>query len=337
MNFSVIYPNYYNELTDTSVPENQDVKYTVSVTPAAVEYSFPLNQERVVRKLMEISEPINFTVAPIKEEMAEMYVDQSKELVEKFPMLQHYWPLRSVYMNSLQDRSFSIEKRMLLINYMCKTIQSMIEDGNEKDIPGLVNFFFTKGDRNEIMQIFSDVTPQFEYSVVDALAMLRSMPSTKEFDEVRNTVFDKLGYKVDFSNLKEVKFADIKDKYLDMKKYFFADYIKQGKKDSREYMLENIMCGYVWELCEPFSDCTSDLWENFIFFNTLFNTLKVMLTVYVTKENGDDGFVKAVTAFDDSLSHVENAFRGGLVKSTVNIIKKRGYVTPNHMAALSLS
>lgn len=336
MNFNGIYPIFFDDLTDTKNPENQDINYTISTTPAAVEYSFPLNQPKVVRKLMEIKEPITYIQKAIGEEQSQLYIQQGAELRERFPIIVHYWEFRSVYMNAIQDRRYSLEKRMLFINYMCKTAQSMINDGNESQVPGLVNFFFNKGDRNEIINIFGDVTPQFEYSVVDALALLRSMPSTKEFDEVRNTVFERLGYKLDFSNYSG-QFKNCKDKYVEMKKYFYNDYLAQGKANSKEYMLENVMVNYIWTLCMPFADCTSDLWDNFIFFNTIFNALKVLLTVYIDKDNGDEGFVKAVAAFDSSLRSINGAFDGRYVKTTVGIIKKRGFMTPNHMAALSLS
>ena len=70
MNFNGIYPIFFDDLTDTKNPENQDINYTISTTPAAIEYSFPLNQPKVVRKLMEIKEPVTYIQKPIGEEQS---------------------------------------------------------------------------------------------------------------------------------------------------------------------------------------------------------------------------------------------------------------------------
>ncbi|MBQ8569413.1 MAG: hypothetical protein IJ446_09385 [Oscillospiraceae bacterium] len=335
MPFSIISPAYYNELTDETNPLNEGVSYTVTVTPYSVEYSFPLMQERVVRKLMEIKEPISFNQQGIDEEKGKVYIEKAKDLVSKFPQLIHYWPGKSVMMNAIQDRQYSIEKRMLLINYVFKAVDNMNNNGKEKEIPPFIMDFMAHPDRSAIMEYFSSLNPNFEFSVLDALSMMAGMPDTKNFKEVRQTVFDRLGYKTDLSNVKDHPFSDVKDKYFDMKINFFSDYLGQGKDkdENREYLLENVLVGFIWSLNMPFSDYSLSMWDNFAFFNVIFNTLKVLLTVYVTKENGDEDFVKAVTAFDESI----RAIKGGMVQTTVDMLNKRGFNTNGDMAILSLS
>ena len=83
----------------------------------------------------------------------------------------------------------------------------------------------------------------------------------------------------------------------------------------------------------PFSDFSKNIWDNFAFLNILFNTLKVLLTVYVTEENGDDGFVEAVCALDESLRAVNN----GLVRVIIDSLDKRGFNTNGFMAVLAMS
>lgn len=334
MPFSIISPSYYDELTDESNPLNENISYSVTVTPYSVEYSFPLMQERVVRKLMEIPAPISFNQQGMDEAKGQMYIEKSKALLEQFPQLIHYWPAKSVMMNAIQDRQYSIEKRMLLINYVFKAIEMMIKDGKEKEVPPFIMDFMAHPDRNAIIEYFSSLKPNFEFSVMDALSMMAGMPDTENFKEVKQTVFDRLGYKTDLSNLKEHPFSEVSEKYIAMKAHFFSDYLGQGKKeDSREYILENVLVGFIWSLNMPYSDFSLSMWDNFAFFNVIFNTLKVILTVYVTKENGDEDFVKAVTAFDESI----RAIKGGVVAVTVDMLNKRGFNTNGDMAILSLS
>ncbi|MGN0696196.1 MAG: hypothetical protein ACI4J5_05465 [Oscillospiraceae bacterium] len=333
MDFSIVSPVYFNKITDKNNPKSEGLKYTVTVTPAAVEYSFPLMQEEVVRTLIEDSKPMLFQAKKVDEKAAEKYIKQGQELVKKFPQLQHYSSGRSVLMNCIQDRNYSIEKRFLLMNFTIKTIQNMIDQGKDSEVPKFVGSFFNHKDRNDIIDYFKSITPNFAFSCIDAVSMLNSLPETPKFKPVKEKFLERLGYAKDGSDLSSRPFETFKDSYLEMKRWFFESYLKQGMEDSKEYYLENVMIGFIWSMNMPFSDFSKSMWDNFAFFNILFNALKVLLTVYVTEENGDDGFVEAVCALDESLRAVNN----GLVRVTISSLDKRGFNTNGDMAVLAMS
>ena len=333
MSFPIISPVFYKELTDSSKEENDGVKYNVTISPEAVEYSFPLYQEKVVRKLMEMKEIIPFSRQESNPETIKKYLVRRDELVEKYPQLEHYWQGRVVMMNAIQDRGYSIEKRMLIMNFMCKSMQNAIDNARGNELQPFINGFLQSPDRSKIMDFFKTLKPNFLFSVMDALSMLRGMPSTPEFDEVRKTVFDRLGYPEDEKEAENYSFEKHLPEYLNMKKYFFADYLRQGEEDSKEYYLENVMMNYIWTFTMPFADYRLSLWENFVFYNVIFNTVKVMLTCYITAENGDEGFVKAITAFDSSVQEID----GSMADVTFRAVEARGFDTNGDMAILSMS
>lgn len=333
MDFSVVSPVFFNKLTDKNNPESEGLKYTVTVTPSAVEYSFPLMQEPVVRTLIEDSSIMLFQAKKLDEKSAAKYIKQGQDLVAKFPLLKHYSVGRSILMNCIQDRTYSIEKRFLLMNFAIKTMQNLIDQGKDEEVPNFAGSFFAHTDRSDIIDYFKSITPNFAFSCIDAVSLINSLPETEKFKPVKEKFLERLGYAKDGSDIATRPFETFKDSYIEMKRWFYESYIKQGKEDSKEYYLENVMIGFIWSMNMPFSDFSKSVWDNFAFFNILFNTLKVLLTVYVTEENGDDGFVEAVCALDESLRAVSN----GLVKVTVDALDKRGFNTNGDMAVLAMS
>ncbi|MCR5167584.1 MAG: hypothetical protein K6C13_10285 [Oscillospiraceae bacterium] len=333
MSFPIVSPSFYRDLTDPTKKENDGIKYNVTISPVAIEYSFPLYQEKVVRKLMEIKEPISFVAQDTIPEKVKRYTEERDELILKYNYLSNYGLGKAFMMNAIQDRNYSIEKRMLLMNFMSKSVQNAIDRKRDREIPGFVKGFVEKTDRSEIMEFFSRLSPNFRYSVMDAFSVLRGMPSTPAFDEVRKTVFAKLGFDEKLSQPEGDTFSAHVDEYIELKRAFSEDFLRQGKEDSREYYLENVMVNYIWTLSMPYADYSHDMWDNFMFFNIIFNTIKVMLTCYITPENSDEDFVRAITAFDESMESI----RGSMVDITVRSVEKRGLDNNGDMAVLALS
>ncbi len=333
MDYSIISPVIFDKLTDKNNPKSEGLQYTVTITPVGVEQSFPLFQEEVVRAFIAEKNTMLFTAKKIDPKAGEQYVKQSDELVGKFPVLKYYGMGRSILMAAIQDRQYSVSERFLIMNYSIKTLQTLIDTGKEDEAPQFTGYFMSHPDRSEILALFKDLQQNVPFSVIDALSMINSLPGTERFGDVKKTVLKRLGYKEDGSDIGERSFKECADDYLALKKKFREDFLREGKDDSREYYLENVMVGFIWSMNMPFSDFSLSIWDNFAFFNVLFNTLKVLLTLYISDENPDEDFVKAVAAFDESLRAVNN----GLVKLTVEGLNKRGFNTNGDMAVLAIS
>ena len=117
--------------------------------------------------------------------------------------------------------------------------------------------------------------------------------------------------------------------YRPMKKAYYEDFLK-----GREHYIEQVMVNYVWTYCMPYADCTSSLWDNFVFFNTLFNTIKVLITIatYIADDK-DEAFVEAISEFDLALRRT----KGSIVKLIADANVKEGLATNGDMAILSMS
>ncbi len=324
MSYPVITPEFFADLSDRTNPENTDVEYKVLTTPASIEYVFGLNQDRVIRRLMATPDVLKYQMTQLKPEMEEEYAKKGEEMIKQNPILKHYWAMKSLTMNVLQNREYIFEKRMLLLNFAYKTAQGMIDKYKEELIPQFVNDFTSQAKHDEVMKYFEEIHPNFAYSLCDGLAFLRSMPKCESWDKVCYRVFKNIG--VD-QTMKGFKFDE--NKYLPMKKAYYEDFLKDN-----EHYIEHVMVNYVWSYCMPFADYTISLWDNFIFFNTLFNSIKVMLTCYTFEaEDKDEAFVTAIKAFDESLRLVP----GNIVRRVVDANAKEGLNNNGDMAILAMS
>lgn len=324
MPYPIITPEFFADLTDKTNPENENIVYNVLSTPAAIEYAFPLNQEKVIRRLMDTPDPLKFKMTNLKPEHEAEYAKHGEEIINEYPVLKNYWALKTLTMNILQNRNYVFEKRMLLLNFAYKTAQGMMDKFKEELIPQFVNDFTKNAQHDDVIKYFESIRPNFAYSLCDGLSFLRAMPKTEEMDKVRFTVFKNIG--IDQS-MRNFKFDE--NKYLPMKKAYYEDFLKD-----KEHYIEHVMVNYVWTYCMPYVDYHMSLWDNFVFFNTLFNSIKVMLTCYTfDRDNKDEAFVTAIKAFDDSLRQIP----GNIVRRVVDANSAEGMTNNGDMAILSMS
>ncbi|MGN0642861.1 MAG: hypothetical protein ACI4JJ_06915 [Huintestinicola sp.] len=321
MPYPIITPDFFQELTDKNKDDSELAGYNVVFSPAAVEYSFPLNQEVLIRKLMNTPGILQYRMTNLKPEHEEEYSKNSKELVEKYPVLKHYWNIKSLTMNILQNRRYVFEKRMIILNFAYKTMQGMLDQEKDELIPKFVASFTSTEDHDDVIKYFESIKPNFAYSLCDGLSFLRALPETDDFSKVIFNVFKNVG--VDKS-MKDFKFDSAK--YLPLKKAYYEEFLK-----GKEHYIEHVMVNYSWTLCMPFPDYRNSLWDNFVFFNILFNSIKVMLTCY-KKDMTDDDFVFAIKAFDGALNGAK-----GIISRTIAANNKEGLATNGDMAILAMS
>ncbi|WP_432649505.1 hypothetical protein [Huintestinicola sp.] len=328
MPYPIITPSYFQELAEDKTLEEK-VQYNILTSPSAVEYVFPIYQKPLLKKLMSITDVLSFKMTNLKPEHEEEFAKQGAAIVEQYPQLKHYWEFKVLTMQILQNRNFVFEKRMLLLNYAYKTLQGMLDktEGEEQDkyIATFLRDMNVPKNQEAVMKYFESITPNFAYSLCDGLSLLRALPTSEEYDKLLETVFASVNCD---RAMKEFKFD--KDVYMPMKKAYYEDFLKSG----REHYIEQVMVNYVWTYCMPYADCTSNLWDNFIFFNTLFNTIKVLLTCATYKaEDKDEAFINAITEFDKALRRT----KGSIVKLIAAANAKEGLATNGDMAILSMS
>lgn len=324
MSYPIITPDYYGELTDKTNLQNDNVEYLVLFSPAAVEYVFKLNNERVIRTLMSKEKSIVYRMTSLAPDVEEEYAKKGQELIDRTPIFKHYWNLKILTMNILQDKTYTFEKRMLLMNFAYKTVQGIIDKGKEELISQFVADYTNAPGHGDVIDYFKEIKPGFAFSLGEAISLLSALPDTEDMAKLRKTVYGNLGIT---DGAESFEYSD--EMYLPLKKAYHDDFLK-----GREHYIENIMVNYAWNYCMPFADYNMNLWDNFIFFNVLFNLFKVTLTCCTYNcEDKDEAFVFAVKTLDSSF----RLSKGNPAGRVAEAIKNQGYSNNGDMAILSMS
>ena len=324
MGFPVVSPAVLKDLIDQLKPMQPDEFCDVVVSSAAVEYSPRLCHREVVRALMKEKDILMYNMTNLPEEESQQFVEQSRKILEAYPNTRYYWQMRALFMNVLQNRNVNFEKRFLLLNYAVKNVQGMIDKVQPQFIPKFIEEFTSpEYDYKPVLEYFKEIRPNPGYSLADGISLLKSLTkSDPAYKDVLSGIYKSLGV----SGPETLKMTDMK-KYIDMRKKF-SDFVA-GEKSG--YM-ENIMISYVWSYSLPLADPEFNFWDHFVFFCSLYNAVKVMITCYAP-DGDDEAFVKAITAFDTAL----RASDSKLMNKVIFAAKNAGQNNNGDLAILTLS
>lgn len=324
MGFPVVSPAILKELIEQLKPMQPNEFCDVIVSSAAVEYAPRLSQIEVVRALMKEENVLAYNMSNLPDEQSQQFIDQSHTIVEMYPNARYYWQMRTLFMSVLQNRSVNFENRFLLLNYSVKTIQGMIDKGQANLVPRFIEDF-TKPDVDykPVLEYFKAVRPNPGYSLADGISLLKSLTKPNAaYKDVLSGIYKNLGV----SGPETIRMADMK-KYLEMRKQFSE--LVSGEK--ARYM-ENVMISYVWTYSIPLANPEFNFWDHFVFFCSLYNAIKIMITCYAADGN-EENFAKAICAFDTAL----RASDSKLMNKVIYAIRNAGQSNNGDLAILTLS
>lgn len=290
MPIPVITPKYYPELADkNSQLFVEEADRDIFVTAATVEYVMYLSNKNFTRKLIQMTEPIEYMMGSLKPEDEAKIQPLSDDIRNKMPLAQYYWVIRMLMMNILQNKSVIFEKRLLLLNYALKTIYGMVDKHQENMIPSFTEQFTQMESYDDTLNYFSEIKAAPHFSLSDGISLLKALDGKSiEYKEVVRTIYSNLG----ISGPETLNMVDFQ-KYLQYRTDFANNYMLKNS-----HILENIMINYVWTHSIPFAAATKlNIWDNYTLFCAIYNAIKVMITCYMPGKTEDD-LVKAVSAFD---------------------------------------
>lgn len=310
MPFPIISPAFYKELVDVKNPKPEDSEFCdVYISAAAVEYVMHLSNVNVVKKLIETTEPLAFKMAYLGEEDEDKIIPISKDIIRNNPLTEYYWQIRTLMMSILQNKEVVFEKRMLLLNYAMKTIHGMADKHQPEHIPEFINSFTEKEEYDSVLEYFSEIRPAPHFSLSDGISLLKSLSKKNPaYKDVLSTIYKNLGV----SGPETLNLIDMK-KYLKLRADFANVFMME-----KSHFIENIMINYVWTYSLPFAPPGKlSIWENYVFFCSLYNAIKILITCYMPGKTDDD-FAKAISAFDDALRQSGNDIIWKLVAAAKN-------------------
>lgn len=324
MGFPVVSPAILKELTEQFKPMQPNEFCDVIVSSAAVEYSPQLSRIEVVKALMKEKNILAYNMSNLPDEQSEQFIEQSQKFIETYPNAQYYWQLKTLFMNILQNRNINFEKRFLLLNYAVKTVQGMVDKGQPDLIPRFVEDFTSADfDYEPVLRYFKEVRPNPGYSLADGISLLKSLNKPNAaYKEVLSGIYKSLGV----SGPETIRMADMK-KYIELRKKFTE--LVSGEKAG---YIENVMISYVWSYSLPLANPEFTFWDHFVFFCSLYNAVKVMITCYAP-DGDDEAFAKAISAFDEAI----RASDSRLMNKIIYAARNTGQNNNGDLAILTIS
>jgi hypothetical protein len=311
MPFPIISPAFYKELVDGVTLKPEDTDYCdVFVSAAAVEYVMYMSERSVVKKLMETEEPLAFIMANLNENDEKNVIPVSLDIVKENPIAEHYWRIRVLIMNILQNKGIAFEKRMLLLNYALKIINGMSVSNLSGGIPDFISGFMETANYDDTLKYFEGVRPAVKFSLADGISLLKSLAvkAPRGFGAVMDVIYRNLKTTPD-----TLKTTDV-SAYGEMRRAFGEEYLVK-----KPHYIENIMVNYVWTYSIPFAYSSKlSIWDNYVFFCSIYNALKVLIACYMPGKSDDD-FADAVAAFDGALRGAGSGIAVGLVDAVKNV------------------
>lgn len=324
MSFPVVSPAVVKELSERLKPQTPGDFCDIVISSAAVEYAPKLNNSEVVRILMEEKDPLAYNMSNLPDDQSEELTAQSQRIIKMYPITQYYWQMRMLFMCILQNRNINFEKRFLLLNYAVKTVQGMIDNNQPVHIPRFIeDFTSTNMDYERVLEYFKEVRPNPAYSLADGISLLKSLNKPNAaYKDVLNSIYKSLGV----SGPETLKMTDMK-KYLTMRKAY-----SEFAAGEKSHYIENVMISYVWTFSLPMLSPQFNFWEHFVFFCSLYNAIKVMITCYAS-DGDDEAFIKAICSFDEAL----RSSGGKLIRNVIYAARNSGQNNNGDMAILTLS
>jgi hypothetical protein len=332
MAFPIVAPSFLREYIDLENPEKNAGLVRYVVTPHSVDYVLMLANPAVAKRLIEQTDPILFTMTYMSEEDEAKFSENAKALVARYPNMEYYWQIRQLTMHILQTQNIPFAQRLLVLNHAMSTVNGMIEQFQPTLIDSFAQNITHTVDFTETIKYFDKVPISPPAALAEGVSFLKALynivkdgekESRKKFKPFYERIYKGLGV----SGPETFTMTDM-NAYVKKRADFGTGFI-----DARPNVLENVMINYLWALAVPFTEPEISVWDNFAFYITLYNAVKIYLTLIEPAD--DEDLAAALAAFDSALTDVSpgNAF----MKKIVAALKNQNTENNGDLAVITLS
>lgn len=318
MAFPIVAPSFLRDYIDLEHPEKNAGLVRYVITPQSVDYVLMLSNPLVAKRLIEQTDPLLFTMTYMSEADEAKFAENAKSLIAAYPTMQYYWQIRQMSMYILQQKGYNLAQKLLILNHTMSTVNGMVEQFQPNLIDGLAQNLTHATDFSEVLKFFDGVPVNPGVSLAEGVSFIKAMyniakdispdGAVQKFKHFYDRIYKGLG----ISGPETFRMLDMKE-YVKKRAHFGTDI-----SDVRPNIMENIIINYLWALATPFTDPTVSIWDNFTFYISLYNALKVFITTIDPKD--DDDLAAALSAFDLTLTDAssQNTFFPKIVSSLKN-------------------
>lgn len=233
-----------------------------------------------------------------------------------------FWDLRIFTIQTMQNRSLSIEERLIVIGLFLRRFAGFSETEKIRQLEPLINEFTTSiadgSLQASIRQLPTNIS--FQISMCKSLIEFRAMIpiSSKRYIECLNDMVS--GLEMDEKLTDESRIQKYEEAYENYYMPFMAHH---------EYMLENYLVNYVFAHLFPFNK--KSVTDSFAMLIINFSMIKLHL-IGMAKHHGElnvDLVIKLVQSYSKTMDHNPD-----YVRSVEKMLKDHDYTTLAHMVVL---
>lgn len=289
-----------------------------NVVDGVIEKTAALSCPEVARLVLLNEQGIEF-IQDVELQDTKGYIQRSAMTTEQREL---FWDLRIFTIKTLQNRTTSIENRVIVLGLFLKKFEELdFINRREKMLDLMQEFEKNLVDKNFIASINQlQANILFQINLCISLYDYRKTTpiNSKRYAECVEEMIEGLGVNGQHSDAEVIK--NYKDAYEMNYKPFF---------EKREYILENYIVNYVFMNLFPFNKQT--VTDSFTMLIINYSMIKLHLIGMAKYHQGltDDLVVKLVQSYSKTIDHNHS-----YLKNVENLMKDQEYTTLAHMVML---
>jgi len=237
----------------------------------------------------------------------------------------YFWELRIFVISLLQNRSYLLWQRLVILGLFCKNVNELVTAGKAHDITVLIDTYQSRLDqdifRSELDSIPNQLTIQLELMKEVADIRVVTGVSSQRFVECFGEFLHGIQYTAEASK------EEIGGRYVEAYDKYYQPFMEQ-----HEYILENYLVNFVFKNLFPVNG-EKHIFDNYVMLIIHYSMIKMLLIGMAGyhKENFDTHHViKLIQSFAKVIEH-NNAY----VKQAFKLLKANKMNTLAYMAILT--
>lgn len=297
-------------------------------------YPRVINQvNQVVEKSTTMSCPEAARLALLNKEKMEfdqiMETIQSKEYMEKSIdtekgklLQQFFWDFRILTIKILQNRTFTIEERLILLGMFYNQVQKLIDEGKTDEIVATINRYTMQMQDQTLKETVSKLATNlaFQMKLCKELLDYRIAESvtSKRYVECLDETLKGLDY------YEETEIEHVLENYKQGYQDFYSPFMEE-----HEHILENYLVNYAFQLLFPFDE--DRMFDSYIMLIVHFSMLKLHLIGMANHHKGlsEELIIKLIQSFSKTVDHNKP-----YLQRVIKLIKENNYNEISYMAIL---
>lgn len=235
----------------------------------------------------------------------------------------YFWDIRLFSLSLLQNRSYSLSERLIILGIVYKKIELLQENKQINNISKVLE------DMSIIIEegILRDDIRKIPVNTQLQLILTKEMTDEKISEGINSSRYIEClkEFLTGLNCIDEVNYEVMLEKYDYNYKNYAEPYLNE-----KEYVIENYLVNEYFKEEMPFGSYES-IWDSYIFLCVNYSLIKlhlIGLSGYY-KELNDDIILKLIQSFSKVVLHSDS-----YIKNIIKIIKKNGYDTLAYMSIL---